>query len=97
LSSLLLLLYNRWLGMWLGSLVLRGADNQTVTVATIPLNLSLTVETALAHPQLGQHFAELLELGLIDERSAVVLLLVVERARGEDSPYAPYLQLLPER
>lgn len=66
-------------------------------VASIPLDLSLTLDTALSHPQLGPQFTELLELGLIDERTAVVLLLMVERARGEGSPYAPWLQLLPTR
>lgn len=86
-----------WLGRRLGALVLRGADNQTVPVASFPLSLSLTVETALSHPQLGPNFAELLELGLIDERTAVVLLLLVEQQRGQDSPYAPWLQLLPTR
>lgn len=78
-------------------MVLRGAANQTVPVATIPFGLSITVETALAHPQLGGTFAELLNLGLIDERTAVVLMVMVERARGEGSPYAPWLQLLPNR
>jgi len=78
-------------------MILRGASNQTVQVASIPLDLSLTIDTALSHPQLGPQFAELLELGLIDERTAVVLLLMVERARGEASPYAPWLKLLPTR
>lgn len=77
--------------------MLRGAANQTVSVATIPFKLALTVESAVAHPLLGQQFGELLELGLIDERTAVVVLLLVERARGEDSAYAPWLQLLPAR
>lgn len=77
--------------------MLRGADNQTVTAATFPLSLSMTVEAAAAHPQLGPQFMELLELGLLDERTAVVLLLLVEKARGEDSPWAPWLQLLPTR
>lgn len=78
-------------------MVLRGAANQTVPIASIPLGLSITVETALAHPQLGPTFAELLQLGLINERTAVVLMLLVEKARGADSPYAPWLQLLPTR
>jgi hypothetical protein len=78
-------------------MVLRGAANQTVPVATIPFGLSITVETALSHPQLGATFAELMELGLVDERTAVVLMVMVERARGKDSPYAPWLQLLPDK
>jgi hypothetical protein len=86
-----------WLGRRLGGLVLRGAANQTVPVATIPFSLAITHETALSHPQLGPHFAELAELGLVDERAAVVLLLMVEKMRGEGSTYAPWLQLLPER
>jgi hypothetical protein len=78
-------------------MVLRGTANQTVPIACIPFSLSITVETALEHPQLGPTFAELLQLGLIDERTAVVLMLLVEMARGDDSPYAPWLQLLPTR
>lgn len=76
-------------------MVLPGAANQTVPFATIPFGLSITVETALSHPQLGSTFAELLGLGLIDERTSVVLMVMIERARGDDSPYAPWLQLLP--
>ena len=66
-------------------------------VATIPFSLAITHETALSHPQLGPHFSELAELGLVDERTAVVLLLLVEKMRGEGSAYAPWLHLLPER
>ncbi len=80
----------------MGSLVLRGPSNQLVPIAAIPLSLAMTQEAALAHPQLGPHFAELIELGLVDERMAVVLLLLVERMRGEESAYAPWIQLLPK-
>jgi hypothetical protein len=53
------------------------------------------VQAAQAHPVLGPSFTQLLRQGELDERSAVVLLLLLERARGGASAYAPWLQLLP--
>jgi hypothetical protein len=38
-----------------------------------------------------------MELGLLDERNAVIVMLLIERMRGDGSRYAPYIQLLPER
>ncbi|WIA21903.1 hypothetical protein OEZ85_004272 [Tetradesmus obliquus] len=85
-----------WLGRRVGSLLLRGPAHQTVTVATVPLNLALTAESARQDPQLGSSYAELMELGLLDDRSVVIVMLLVEKMRGQGSRYAPYIQLLPE-
>jgi hypothetical protein len=38
-----------------------------------------------------------MELGLLDERNAVIVMLLIEKMRGDGSRYAPYIQLLPER
>jgi hypothetical protein len=86
-----------WLGRGVGSLLLRGTANQTVSVATVPLNLTLTAESARQDPQLGSSYAELMDLGLLDERNAVIVMLLVEKMRGQGSRFAPYIQLLPER
>jgi hypothetical protein len=86
-----------WLGRRVGSLLLRGSAHQTVSVATVPLHLAMTADSARQDPQLGSSYAELLDLGLLDERNAVIVMLLVERMRGRDSRYAPYIQLLPER
>jgi hypothetical protein len=66
-------------------------------VASVPLQLCLTVEAAMADATLGDRFAELLGQGVLDERSAVVLLLLLEAGKGDASDYAPWLQLLPTR
>ncbi|KAF6263984.1 hypothetical protein COO60DRAFT_266676 [Scenedesmus sp. NREL 46B-D3] len=84
-----------WLGRRVGSLLLRGAAHQTVTVAAVPLDLALTAESARQDPQLGPSYAELMDMGLLDERNAVIVMLLVEKMRGDGSRYAPYIQLLP--
>lgn len=38
-----------------------------------------------------------MDLGLLDERTAVIVMLMIEKLRGSASRYAPYIQLLPER
>ena len=35
------------------------------------------------------------ELGSVDQRDILCLLLIVERARGDASKWAPYIDLLP--
>ncbi len=66
-------------------------------VAEVPLQVALTSANIVQHPELGPAFAELMQLGVLDERNAVMLALLIERLRGEDSPYAPWLRLLPEQ
>ncbi len=83
-----------WLGSRLGSLL---SGQHTVTVADIPLSLALTASNVAADAQLGSSYAQLLEQGVVDERSVVMLWLVVERVRGTDSKYAPYIAILPQR
>jgi hypothetical protein len=83
-----------WLGRRLGALL---TGQRTLPVASAPLSLALTARAAVADPDLGPAYAELLELGLLDERSAVIAMLTVERVRGGDSRYAPWIRMLPDR
>jgi hypothetical protein len=87
-------LRHRWLGRRLGAAL---TGQRTVPVAEVPLDLALTASSAVRDPELGGSYAELLRLGLLDERSVVVAMVAVERARGGESRYAPWLRLLPER
>lgn len=66
-----------------------------VVVASVPLRLAVTVAAAADHPALGTTFREMLAEGDLDERLAVMLLLIVERRRGDASPLKPYLDALP--
>lgn len=39
----------------------------------------------------------MLEKRLLDERTAIIVFLLLERLKGERSRYAPYIQALPKR
>ena len=77
-----------------------------VTLAAFPLADTLTAANLVRHPQHGPLLAELLQLGLVDERSAVILHLAAERRRLRQQPAAgggasvsdarPWLALLPD-
>ncbi|KAK9841855.1 hypothetical protein WJX81_007488 [Elliptochloris bilobata] len=82
--------WSAWLWSWAGG----GA--QDAVLAAFPLSTALTGSTAAALPGgAGAKYAALLELGGCDERTLLMLLLVVERLRGEASPWAPWLAALP--
>ena len=80
----------------------RGGD---VTLAAFPLAGTLTAAILVRHPLHGPLLAELLQLGLVDERSAVILHLAAERHRLQQQQGAsggasasdarPWLALLP--
>jgi len=80
-------------GGLLGSLF--GSGTRPVTMARVPARLAITAAAAAQHPTLGPTFKEMLENDDIDERMAVMLLLIVERRRGDKSPIKPYLDALP--
>jgi len=73
-----------------------GNDDEATVLASVPFRLALTVAAAAQHPSLGSAFRSLLEDDLIDDRMAVMLLLIMERRRGESSPIVSYLRALPE-
>ena len=72
-----------------------GGGARPVTMARVPARLAITAAAAAQHPTLGPTFKEMLENDDIDERMAVMLLLIVERRRGDKSPIKPYLDALP--
>lgn len=55
-----------------------------------PLLLAITPMTVLQDPLLGAHYCQLFEEGEVDDRLLIMLFLVVERARGQLSFWAPY-------
>eukprot|EP00878_Enallax_costatus_P026230 GHUV01028121.1.p1 GENE.GHUV01028121.1~~GHUV01028121.1.p1 ORF type:complete len:207 (+),score=42.85 GHUV01028121.1:80-700(+) len=86
-----------WLGRRLGAMILPGAKNQTVQAASIPLDLAFTAEAARSDPDFGGPISELMDLGLLDERNAIIVMLMIERLKGPGSTYAPYIQMIPAR
>ncbi|CAM6096871.1 unnamed protein product [Calypogeia fissa] len=62
-----------------------------------PLALAITPMTALQDPLLGPVFARLFEDEEVDDRLVVMLYLLVENLRGDDSFWAPYLKMLPSK
>jgi hypothetical protein len=63
-------------------------------LATFPLESALTVNTCCLHPVVGPLLSRWLADDTISEREAVQLFLLVQRARGTGSEYAPYVSLL---
>ena len=55
--------------------------NAAITVASFPLSGVLTANNLARHPQQGPVLQELMQLGVADERTAVILHLAVERQR----------------
>jgi hypothetical protein len=80
----------RWAGSWVGF------GGGTATLASFPISAAITAAAAARDPGQGALLSELLELGVADERCAVMLHLAVERLRGRDSPLAPWIALLPD-
>ena len=66
-----------------------------VSLARFPMESTLTAATISQLPRQGPIFNELLDAGIVDERLAVMLHLVVEKMRGKDSPLRPWMALLP--
>ena len=70
---------------------------QPRALAAFPLSSTLSSARACADAEVGPLFSRWLADGkLASEREAVQLYLLVQRARGEASPIAPYLAVLPE-
>lgn len=71
------------------------ASGDSIVIARVPSRLAITAAACAHHPALGPAFTELLETDAIDERMAVMLLLIMEKRRGAASPIADYLDALP--
>jgi hypothetical protein len=90
------------LGWWGRGRSWVGLGGGSATLASFPLATAITAAAVTAPPagapggQRGRSaLTELLELGVVDERTVVQLYLAVERARGEASPMRPWMALLP--
>lgn len=70
-------------------------DNAQGVLMVTPLLLAITPMTVLQDPELGGHYCKLMEEGEVDDRLLIMLFLVIERARGRFSFWAPYLEILP--
>ena len=56
-----------------------------------PLQLAITPMSGMQDPELGPYFMELMAVGGdVDDRLLIMLFLVIERARGQHSFWAPY-------
>lgn len=64
-------------------------------LASFPAATTLNVATISLQPITGPVIKEAFMKGVVDERLAVVVFLMLERQKGERSPWAPYINLLP--
>ena len=73
--------------------------NANITLAAFPLDSTLTAANLARLPGQGPVLQELMQLGLADARTAVILYLAVERQRlrqgGSGGGVQPWLALLP--
>jgi hypothetical protein len=85
---------------WFGKIKsLVGFNRGDIPIVSFPIGSTLTAPTitqARSSTQ-GPVLEELMEQGLIEERVAVMLHLVVEKLRGRDSPLRPWIALLPAK
>ncbi|KAH8933987.1 hypothetical protein BDL97_18G060100 [Sphagnum fallax] len=72
-------------------------DDTSGVLMVTPLLLAITPMTVLQDPLLGAHYCQLFEEGEVDDRLLIMLFLVVERARGQLSFWAPYFDVLPSK
>jgi hypothetical protein len=72
-----------------------GLDRGDAVLATFPFASTITAASLIQNPAQGPLLKEILDAGVIDERTAVILHLAVERMRGKASPLRPWIALLP--
>lgn len=65
-------------------------------LARFPLSMALTPSSVMAQAPYGPQLRAAVEAGDLLPREAVLLFLLVERHRGRQSPWAPYLSALPK-
>ncbi|GFR47156.1 hypothetical protein Agub_g8847, partial [Astrephomene gubernaculifera] len=68
---------------------------EPVTLASFPLAAAITLRTACSDPQLGEQFSWMVDKQLLDERTAVMVYLLIEKLRGDKSRFAPWIRTLP--
>lgn len=67
------------------------------TLLKVPDAFLVNARTATADPTLGETYEALLRDGILDERTATMVFLVMERRKGEASPWKEYLESLPRK
>ncbi|PNH11104.1 hypothetical protein TSOC_002092 [Tetrabaena socialis] len=83
-----------WSWLWPGRAG-GGSQREPVALASFPLAAAITVRTACEDPVLGEQFSWMLDKQLLDERTAVMVYLLIERLRGDRSRFAPWIESLP--
>ncbi|KAL2623487.1 hypothetical protein R1flu_003692 [Riccia fluitans] len=73
----------------------KGHRSNDEVVLVTPLVLAITPMTVLQDPLVGPLFGKLFADGLVDDRHVMMLYLMVQRAFGDSSFWAPYLKILP--
>jgi hypothetical protein len=73
-------------------------DRGEVTIAAFPLSSALTASSLAASDDNNKKplLTEMLEEGCLDENTAVMLTLLVERSKGSQSPLNAWISLLPQ-
>lgn len=77
----------RWLQFW--------RWGREEVLAEFPLKNAITARTVASDPEVGELYSKWLDLGILTERQVVVMFLLTERAKGESSPFSPWIQCLP--
>ncbi|KAG0597800.1 hypothetical protein M758_12G021100 [Ceratodon purpureus] len=83
--------------------VFASRDNAQGVLMVTPLYLAITPTSVMQDPDLGPYFMRLMEESQVDDldddhvddRLLIILFLVIERARGRFSFWAPWLDVLP--
>ena len=79
-------------GHWLDKLLQHAAE----TVISIPQHLLMHAGVAVDSSDYGPAFKLLIaEMGVVDQRNILCLLLILERARGDASKWSAYINMLP--
>lgn len=66
-----------------------------VELASFLLRSAISAKSITSHSDLAPTYASLLEAGQVDERTLVMLYLLIEQLRGSDSQLGPWLKMLP--
>ena len=72
----------------------RGKEEE---IMRVPESAVVSCATATRHPTLFHTYDALLRDGTLDERLAVMVFLMIERRRGEESVWKDYIDALPRR
>lgn len=77
-------------------------DTARGVLMVTPLYLAITPMTVLQDPELGGFYGKLMQgaeegEGEVDDRMLMLLFLLIERARGQSSFWAPYLDIMPSK